>query len=148
MSEATLTLVGNIVTEPVTRFTNAGEQVISFRMAANNGYYDRTLNEWKNSSTFYVSASCWGKIAERIHEKFQKGDPVIARGKLSTTDYEVDGVTRNDVDFKVAAIGPDMARSAFTVTRPIATDDTSIGHGKTGTEALAGALASPSAPPF
>lgn len=111
------TVRGNIIGAPTSRRVG-DDPVFSFRVASNTRYQDRESGEWKNGSTLYFTASCWGRLAEKAGGRLVKGDAVILSGRLLTNEYERDGVMRRDLEMRVAALGPDMARMDVTVRRP------------------------------
>src|SRR5699024_7248735 len=111
------TVRGNIIGAPTSR-RGGDDPVFSFRVASNTRYQDRESGEWKNGSTLYFTASCWGRLAEKAGGRLVKGDAVILSGRLLTNEYERDGVMRRDLEMRVAALGPDMARMDVTVRRP------------------------------
>ena len=110
------TVRGNIITHPSSRRVG-DDPVFSFRVAANSRYQDRDTGEWKNGSTLYFTATCWGHLAEKAGGKLVKGDAVIVSGRLQTNEYEREGVVRRDLEMRVTGIGPDMARMDVTVRR-------------------------------
>lgn len=111
------TVRGNIITDPSSRRVG-DDPVFSFRVASNSRYQDRDTGEWKNGSTLYFTATCWGHLAEKAGGKLVKGDAVIVSGRLQTNEYEREGVVRRDLEMRVTGIGPDMARMDVTVRRP------------------------------
>ena len=40
---------------------------------------------WKDPETWWVEVELWGKAAERVADKFHKGDTVDVRGKPTAT---------------------------------------------------------------
>lgn len=129
------TVRGNIVTDPSSRRVG-DDPVFSFRVASNSRYQDRDTGEWKNGSTLYFTATCWGRLAEKAGGRLVKGDAVIVSGRLLTNEYERDGMLRRDLEMRVATLGPDMARMDVTVRRPrsqegpqaTGSDHTEAGH--------------------
>lgn len=111
-----MTVRGNIITDPASRRVG-DDPVFSFRVASNTRYQDRDTKEWKNGSTLYFTATCWGRLAERAAGKLVKGDAVIVSGRLLTNEYERDGVMRRDLEMRVSGLGPDMARMDVSVRR-------------------------------
>lgn len=116
MNETLTTVRGTIVSEPRTR--HAGEDaVISLRIACNNRYLDREAGEWKTSSTLYLTVHCWGRLATAVGGRLVIGDGVIVQGRLSSNEFENDGVKRNDLEMRAVAVGADMARAEVLVKR-------------------------------
>ncbi|GAA2859950.1 single-stranded DNA-binding protein [Pseudonocardia halophobica] len=127
MTEILTTVVGRLTNAPVTRDLGGGREVVSFRMACNHGYLDRTTGQWKESSTSYVSVDIWRKhLGRNVQGSFVKGDPVIAHGRLYVRDYEQEGRTRTAVTLVADAVGPDLNTAMAAVTRVRRTADGSL----------------------
>jgi len=124
MTEILTTVVGRLTNAPVTRDLGGSREVVSFRMACNHGYVDRTTGQWKESSTSYVSVDIWRKhLGRNVQGSFAKGDPVIAHGRLYVRDYEQEGRTRTAVTLVADAVGPDLNTAMAAVTRVRRTAD-------------------------
>ncbi|MEU7814550.1 single-stranded DNA-binding protein [Pseudonocardia sp. NPDC049154] len=127
MTEILTTVVGRLTNAPVKRDLGGGREVVSFRMACNHGYLDRTTGQWKESSTSYVSVDIWRKhLGRNVQGSFVKGDPVIAHGRLYVRDYEQEGRTRTAVTLVADAVGPDLNTAMAAVTRVRRTVDGSL----------------------
>ncbi|MCE3552329.1 single-stranded DNA-binding protein [Pseudonocardia sp. RS11V-5] len=127
MTEILTTVVGRLTNAPVTRDLGGGREVVSFRMACNHGYMDRTTGQWKESSTSYVSVDIWRRhLGRNVQGSFAKGDPVIAHGRLYVRDYEQEGRTRTTVTLVADAVGPDLNTTMAVVTRVRRTADGSL----------------------
>ncbi|MGA5464799.1 single-stranded DNA-binding protein [Mycobacterium sp. NPDC050041] len=109
MFETPITVVGNIVTNPVRH--RAGEQeVIRFRVASNSRR--RTAGgEWEPGNSLFVSVSCWGKLVTGVGAALGKGDAVIVVGQVYTSEYEdKEGVRRTSTEVRATSVGPDLSR--------------------------------------
>ncbi|GAA4675880.1 single-stranded DNA-binding protein [Pseudonocardia yuanmonensis] len=127
MTEILTTVVGRLTNTPVTRDLGGGREVVSFRMACNHGYLDRTTGQWKESSTSYVSVDIWRRhLGRNVQGSFVKGDPVMAHGRLYVRDYEQEGRSRTAVTLVADAVGPDLNTAMAAVTRVRRTADGSL----------------------
>src|SRR5207248_2193288 len=54
MNAATLTLVGNIASEPEVRTVAGGIEVTNFRLAASDRKFDQSTGEWVDTSTLFL----------------------------------------------------------------------------------------------
>jgi single-strand DNA-binding protein len=70
-----LIATGNLVTDPMLRFSNAGKAVCTFRIACDTG---------KEKPTVYKDCVCFTYVAENLAGSCLKGDRVIVRGRLET----------------------------------------------------------------
>ena len=117
MFETPLTVVGNIVSDPIRR--RVGDQeVIKFRVASNSR---RRVADgaWEPGNSLFVTVSCWGRLVTGVGAALGKGDPVIVVGNVYTSEYEDrEGVRRSTLEMRATTVGPDLARSIARVDRP------------------------------
>jgi single-strand DNA-binding protein len=118
MHETTVTIVGNVISDPRQRRTAEGTKVVSFRMASNERRYDKAADQWVDGDHLYVTVTCWRRLAAGVAASLVKGDPVMVRGRLHTRDYEVEGQRRYSTEVEAASVGPDLARCTADVQRP------------------------------
>ncbi|GED97536.1 single-stranded DNA-binding protein [Gordonia crocea] len=115
MFETSITVIGNVITDPVTRNTSAGE-VVSFRMASNSRRRDPVTNEWINDKTLFLTVSCWRKLAAGVAASVEKGRAIIASGTVHTSEYTTgDGEYRASLEMNATAVGIDLSRSIVKV---------------------------------
>lgn len=117
MSQATLTVVGNVATDPIMRRTMDGTSVASFRLASTERKFDKATGEWVDGETLFISVSCWRRLAEGVQTALSKGDPVVVVGKVYTRNFEFEGQTRITTDMTATAVGPDLSRCTVTLER-------------------------------
>jgi single-strand DNA-binding protein len=84
-------LVGNIGADPESRDTKSGTAVCNLRVATNERV--KKNDEWQDHTEWH-RVVCFGKTAENCAKYLQKGRQVYIEGKLRTTSYEKDGVTK------------------------------------------------------
>lgn len=118
MFETPLTIVGNIVNDPVRR--PAGEhEVVTFRVASNSRHRAAD-GTWEHGHSLFVNVNCWGRLITGVLASLRKGSPVIVTGHARTRDYEDrDGVRRSVLDLKATAVGPDLARCIAQLERVV-----------------------------
>lgn len=85
-------LVGNLGRDPEVRHLEGGASVATFSIATSESYNDRdgnrqTLTEWHN-------VVMWRGLATIAERYLKKGSKVYIEGKLTTRNYEKDGITR------------------------------------------------------
>jgi single-strand DNA-binding protein len=119
MYETYATVVGTVISDLKRRRVNTdGDEVLSFRVAANARRLDRASNEWRDGAKLYVTVSCWNKLVQNVGATLGKGDPVIVYGELQTTSYQTkDGQTRSGLELRARGIGPDLSRCQALVSR-------------------------------
>lgn len=86
---------GNIGKDADLRQTQGGDDVLSFNVAAKQGYGDKASTNW-------FRCSVWGKRARTLQQYLTKGTKVVVGGEFSTSEYEGKqqlNVRVNDVEF-------------------------------------------------
>ena len=115
--ETTITLIGNLTTDPELRFTPAGAAVANFTIASTPRTLDRQSNEWKDGETLFLRSSVWRETAENAAESLTKGMRVIASGFLKSRSYEKDGEKRSVTEFEIQEIGPSLKNATAKVAK-------------------------------
>jgi single-strand DNA-binding protein len=115
--QSTVTLVGNVVSDVRLRDTGSGV-VASFRIAADNGYFDRRNERWVEKTTF-LWVSAWRGLAENVAGSLAKGQPVVVVGRPKQREYERDGqpVTVVEVDAELVGHNLNRGRASFERVR-------------------------------
>lgn len=80
MSSPTITIAGNIGTEIKFRSTNNSE-VANFRVITNDRRQNEN-NQWEDYNTTGWNVEVWGRLAKKVTEHLEKGDPVIITGSI------------------------------------------------------------------
>ncbi|MEO0078569.1 MAG: single-stranded DNA-binding protein [candidate division WOR-3 bacterium] len=80
-------LLGRVATDPDLRYTPKGSAVLSFRIAVDRAWKDKTTDEWKREASFF-NVNVWGQAAERLSEIMRKGSAVLVEGQLRSRTYE------------------------------------------------------------
>jgi len=82
-----VTLLGNLIKDPVLKYTPSGTAVINFAIATNRSYKDKTTDEWKEIPEF-TNVVFWGKSAEIINQYCKKGNKIYVQGRLQTRSWD------------------------------------------------------------
>jgi single-strand DNA-binding protein len=116
--EITITVIGNLTSDPELRFTPSGSAVANFTIASTPRTFDRQSNEWKDGETLFLRASVWREAAENVAESLTKGMRVIASGRLKSRSYETkEGEKRTVIELEVDEIGPSLRYANAKVNR-------------------------------
>lgn len=86
-------LVGNLGRDPETRYSQGGSAVTNFSIATSESWNDKNTGQ-KQERTEWHNIVCFARLAEIAGEYLSKGSKVYIEGKLTTSKYEQDGVTR------------------------------------------------------
>jgi single-strand DNA-binding protein len=94
-----IAIIGNLTSDPETRFTQSGKTIASFSIAYNNVFYQ---GEEKKEVVSFFNCEAWGKIGENIAKFFHKGDKIAITGNLKQDRWEdQDGKSRSVVKINV-----------------------------------------------
>ena len=116
--ETTITVIGNLTSDPELRFTPSGSAVANFTIASTPRTFDRQSNEWKDGETLFLRASVWREAAENVAESLTKGMRVIVTGRLKSRSYETkEGEKRTVIELEVDEIGPSLLYANAKVNR-------------------------------
>ncbi|MFK4298565.1 single-strand DNA-binding protein [Arthrobacter sp. GAS37] len=116
--ETTITVIGNLTSDPELRFTPGGSAVANFTIASTPRTFDRQSNEWKDGETLFLRASIWREAAENVAESLTKGMRVIVSGRLKSRSYETkEGEKRTVIELEVDEIGPSLRYANAKVNR-------------------------------
>ena len=117
-NETTLTIIGNLVSDPELRFTPSGSAVANFTVASTPRSFDRTRNEWVDGEALFLRCCIWKEAAENVAESLTKGTRVIASGRLKSRSYETkDGEKRTVIELEVDEVGPSLKYASAKVNR-------------------------------
>lgn len=108
MFETPLTIVGNLVADPIRRVAGTAE-VTKFRVASNSRRPGAD-GSWENAGTLFVNVNCWNRLVVGAAASLKKGDRVIAVGTVTTNEYvSNDGVPKSSLEMRASAVGPDLS---------------------------------------
>ncbi len=81
-----VTIVGNLGRDPEKRYTQDGRPVTRFSVAATTRRKGRE-GEWEDHTEWF-SVTVFGRQAETLAERIQKGTRVYVEGRLESRQYE------------------------------------------------------------
>jgi len=82
-------VTGNLVEDPVDRYTSSGTCVVSLKVAVNRG-----MRDGKDQGADFIPVTVWDKTAEACAKYLKKGSKVAVEGNIKTSTYEKDGQRR------------------------------------------------------
>ena len=80
-----ITAVGNLGSDPETRYMPNGDNVTSFNMATNYRFNRSDGSQGEETTWFRVSA--WGRLGETAAEHLSRGRMVLVTGRVSDSPY-------------------------------------------------------------
>lgn len=116
--ETTITIVGNVVSEPELRFTPAGAAVAKFRVASTPRRFDKQTSAWTDGDPLFLGVSIWRQQAENVAESVAKGARVVVVGRLTQRSYEDrEGVKRTVYEIEADEVAVSLTFATAKVTK-------------------------------
>lgn len=104
-----VTLMGNLTSDPETRFTNNGTAVANFTLACTDRRYNSETSSWEDGNTSFFRIAAFGLIAENIDDSLRMGHRAIVVGKMQQKTYETaDGDKRTVYDIQAHEVGASL----------------------------------------
>ena len=117
-NDVTICITGNLVDDPILRFTPSGAAVANFTVASTPRTFNKASNEWEDGNTLFLPCSIWRDAAEHCAESLTKGTRVIVQGRLQQRSYDDrEGNKRTIYEVAVDEVGPSLLRATAVVTR-------------------------------
>jgi len=96
MSNADITVTGNVTADPELKFAANGNARLSFSIASNKRF--QVNGEWQEETSFF-NVVAWRGIAEMAANVLEKGTPVVIKGRLEQRSWEnAEGEKRSTVE--------------------------------------------------
>lgn len=108
MSKLTVTVWGNVATEPMHVVSGNGMPRTSFRLAS-TPRRRRDDGSYGDGPTSFFSVTCFGHMAVNVADSVHKGEPVVLQGEMTVREWQTEnGRSGKDVDLVALHIGPDL----------------------------------------
>lgn len=103
-----VTLVGNMTRDPELRYTASGQTKVTFGLAVNRRWQNRTTQEWEEATSFF-NVVAWGQLGDNVAESLGQGARVVVTGRLDQRSWETDqGEKRSVVEINADDVGPSL----------------------------------------
>ena len=117
MSGNTVTLTGNVTSDPSLRFTPSGQAVATFGLAVNRRWQNRQTQAWEEATSFF-DIVCWGPLGENVAESVTRGTRLIVTGRLDQRSWETqEGDKRSKIEVVADEVGPSLRWATATVVK-------------------------------
>lgn len=113
----TITITGNVATDPERKHTSGGVAITTFRVARTLRRYERGTGAWTDAGTNFYTVSVFRALADHAFESLRKGDRVILTGKLRVRDWDNGNRRGTAVDIDAEAIGHDLRWGTTTFVK-------------------------------
>lgn len=117
--ETTLTIRGNLTSDPQQFFSPKGDSVVNFNVASNARGYDRVHKEWYSKKPLIMRCAVWGEEAgQHVLNSLSKGAAVIVYGNLEPVELEgKDGAKLFGSVLKVIEVGASLKFADVEIKR-------------------------------
>lgn len=93
-------LIGNIVRDPETRYTQSGSAIGKITLACNRKY---TSNGERKDDVTYVDVTLFGRTAENVQNYCKKGSSIYVEGRLNLDSWQDKATGQNRSKLGVVA---------------------------------------------
>lgn len=104
----TVTIIGNVATDPTQGRTAGGVPVANFRLASTHRRFDEATQTWVDVGTNWYSVAAFRHLAENVKASLRAGDSVIVTGRMKIRAWENNGKQGTSVDIDADAVGHDL----------------------------------------
>jgi single-strand DNA-binding protein len=123
MMDNTMTVVGNLTTDPEVRFTASGMAVANFTIASSPRVFDKDSGQWRDGDTLFLRCTVWQQSAEHLADSLTRGTRVIVTGRLRQRSFETrEGEKRTSMELQVDEIGVSLRYVTVSVTKTARND--------------------------
>ena len=116
-------LIGNIGRDPEVRYTPSGTAVANFSIATTENWTNK--NGEKESRTEWHRIVAWGRLGEICGEYLSKGRQVCIEGRIQTSSWEKDDITRYNTEIIASTMKMLSSKNSGGDYRPSETSETS-----------------------
>jgi single-strand DNA-binding protein len=103
-----LTLTGLIATTPRHIVTSEGLAITSFRLASQQRRFDKSQGGWADAETNWYTITAFRELALNASQSLNKGDRVVAVGRLKVRDWSSDDRSGTSVEVEADSLGHDL----------------------------------------
>ncbi|WP_144877569.1 single-stranded DNA-binding protein [Microbacterium sp. 1.5R] len=104
----TVTIIGNVATDPTQGRTSGGVPVTNFRLASTHRRFDDATQTWIDVGTNWYSVAAFRHLAENVKASLRAGDSVIVTGRMKIRTWENNGKHGTSVDIDADVVGHDL----------------------------------------
>ena len=113
---STLTIAGNLTATPELRNVNGGRSVVSFSVAENRRWADKSGAT--QEAVTYLDVTAWGTMADHVAKSLHTGDRVLVTGRLEQRSWEgSDGARHTKHELVATEVAASLRYAEATLTR-------------------------------
>jgi single-strand DNA-binding protein len=116
MAETSISLAGNLTSDPDLHHSPGGTARATFRVAVSGRVRDG--ERWRDGEPAFYSVVVWRDQAVHAAESLAKGSRVVVVGRLAQRSWQADdGSARSAVEVVADELGPSLRWATATTTR-------------------------------
>lgn len=108
MNETHVTVVGNVVADPVRRVTRSGDPYVTFRVASTVRRFDPATAGYVDVDTSFVDVRAFRRLARHVAESVLRGHPVVVSGRMRVREWANGERSGTAVEIDARAVGHDL----------------------------------------
>ena len=113
---STLTIAGNLTRDPELRNVSGGRTVVSFSVAENRRWTDKSGAT--QEAVTYLDVTAWGTMADHVAKSLHTGDRVLVTGRLEQRSWEgSDGARHTKHELVATEVAASLRYAEATLTR-------------------------------
>ena len=113
---STLTIAGNLTRDPELRNVSGGRTVVSFSVAENRRWADKSGAT--QEAVTYLDVTAWGAMAEHVATSLRTGDRALVTGRLEQRSWEgTDGARHTKHELVATEVAASLRYAEATLTR-------------------------------
>jgi single-strand DNA-binding protein len=117
-------LIGNLGRDPETSYAQSGMAITKFSIATFEKWKDKNTGEM-HARTEWHRITAFGRLAEICGEYLSKGKQVCIEGRIQTSSWEKDGITRYNIEIIASTMKMLGSRNSEGDYRPPKTSEAS-----------------------
>lgn len=122
-SDNMIQITGTLGKDPELKYIPSGRAVVSFSVATNRRWKDRS-DEWQEETVWH-NVTAWGELGENAAASLNKGNRAMIAGRLSTRKYEDrEGNTKYITEIIADSIGAELRFATCEIARTERTQPT------------------------
>ena len=113
---STLSIAGNLTRDPELRNVSGGRTVVSFSVAENRRWADKSGAT--QEAVTYLDVTAWGAMAEHVATSLHTGDRALVTGRLEQRSWEgTDGARHTKHELVATEVAASLRYAEASITR-------------------------------
>lgn len=113
----TITIIGNVGTEPETFVTAGGITKVFFRLATSGRWFDRRKGEWVDGPSNWYKVEVFRQLADNVAVSVHKGQNVVVSGRLKLREWSTGEKSGTAVEIEAEVVGHNLAWGTASYTK-------------------------------